>query len=251
MQFCSYGVQYDNGQSYQLITQKEWMYYFYNKYLFYPENISKRMKTGVNYWKKNNNHNISKIMEDARNNFDIDARAEFINRDNFNQCFHVYSFCSNRKNADKAYRFYDIHRDKLLKFIAYFTQKVAHLIEESNKPENLIMIPGYNTADINDPTRDYTTELLEENQDTQLSSREFETMLLYAYGLTGKQLAEVFSQSVRTIESQLIKIRQKTKCKDRKELQLYVRRNGWSGLERFFFNYEGVPDDLPANQTRH
>ena len=251
LNFIGHGIQYDNGLNTHLTTNKEWVDHYYDKYLFSPPNSINRIKTGVNYWNKNTSDSISKINEDARDNFDIDARIEFVYRDDIHECYHLYSFVSNKKNAAQAYHFYDIHRAKLLKFIAYFNKKAAHLISESNKPENLIQIPGYSVDDIDDPRRNYAEELIAENKNTNLSDREFETMLLYAYGLTGKQLAEVFSQSVRTIESQLIKIRQKTKCKDRKELQLHVRQNGWSGLERFFFKCKGVPEITPTSSSHH
>ena len=249
--FLSHARQYDNGVGFSLSTDKNWVNHHCEKYLFNSNNTKKRIKKGINYWKKNKAENISAINEDARENFDIDARIEFVYRDNINECYHLYSFVSDRKNADKAYRFYDTHRDKLLKFIAYFNREAAHLIAEANKPENLIQIPDYNVDGIIDPKRNYAKELLEENKNTELSSREFEIMLLHAYGLSPVQMGEVLCKNHRTIEWTLAKIYKKTGMRDRKSMQLYVRDNGWCGLEQFFFNYEGVPDDLPTNQTLH
>jgi DNA-binding NarL/FixJ family response regulator len=149
----------------------------------------------------------------------------------------MYSFCSNRKNADKAYSFYNLHATKLLKFIAYFHLEAANLILESEKPENRIIIPSYTAPYITKKTRNYVAEMKAVNVGCALSDREFEVMLLYAAGCTTSQIAEMFHRSAYTVGVHIKHIHHKTGCKDRRELNIYVRNHGWSGLERFFFSY--------------
>ena len=239
VKFLNYYRQYDYGEFFDLSSQTEWCDNFCANYLK-PENAIKRLNTGVNYWEKNTNQNINEIAEDARNNFDIDARIEFIYRNEKQKCYHVYSFYSNRKNADKAYRFYDMHSTKLLKFISHFNYAAAHLIAEADKPENRIQIPSYIPLDVKNIKRDYVAEMKAVNAGCALSDREFEVILLYAAGCTAQQIADMFHRSSHTVIAHIKHIHAKTGCKDRKELNVYVHDHGWNGLERFFFSY--IPD---------
>lgn len=243
--FLGYGGIYDNGMNFHLTTNKEWAAYYYNKYLFNPSIVKKRLNSGVNYWKKNKAHDIKLIHEDARDNFDIDAWVEFTYRDNVNQCYYIYSFVANRKNADKAYLFYDIHRGKLLKFITYFKQQAAHLISEAHKPENLVSIPDYSTEGIENPLRNYAMELEQENPNTKISDREFEIMLIYAAGYTTKNIGEMLHKSEKTIESHVHSIKQKYGFPDRVAMKKYLIAKGHDGLEKFFFSY------LPEHEHVH
>lgn len=239
--FMGYGCQYDNGAGLDIVTNIEWADHYWQKYLFDQNNIKYRLKSGINFWKRNSFNEITIIQEDARDNFDIDARIEFIYRDNLNKCYHNYSFASNKKNADRAYAFYDIHRGKLLKFITCFKQKASHLILESNKPENLILIPNYSIDHTDNLSRrDYAMELQRENPNTKITDREFEIMLIYAAGYTTKNIAEMLNKSEKTIETHLHNIREKYALKDRVAMKKYLMAQGHSGLEQFFFSY--LPD---------
>lgn len=236
VKFLGYAKLYDDGSFNNLLTAKDWCKHYLAHYLK-PENSHCRLNPGINYWKRNTNQNISEITEDARNNFDIDARIEFVYRDEKQKCYHMYSFYSNRKNADKSYRFYDMHRAKLLKFIAYFNRSAAHLIAEADKPENRIQIPQYEAPIINDTHRDYMAELKAENASCSLTDREFEILILYASGCTANQIAEMFHRSLNTIITHISSIHKKTNCSDKRSLRRYMMDRGWDGLEKFFFSY--------------
>ena len=146
--FLNYATIYDDNTVSVLTAQKDWAENFYLKYHDNSNNHKKRLKSGINYWKKNKHQNISEIAEDARNNFDIDARIEFVYRDEISECYHLFSFCSNRKNADKAYAFYGLHTAKIINFIAYFNRTSQALIAEANKLENRISIPQYSPPNL-------------------------------------------------------------------------------------------------------
>ena len=218
IKFLNHSSIYDNGEYTDLGTVKDWAKNYYNKYHSKLDTHKKRINIGINYWKKNTSTEISKIAEDARNNFDIDARIEFIYRDEPNKCYHMYSFYSDRQHADRAYSFYGMHTIKLIKFIAYFNREAAHLIAEANKPENRIIIPDYTPPELPEKTRDFVAEMKAVGAAYKLGDRETEALLLYAAGYTAKQIGEMFHRSPKTIEKHIEHIKNKTGCKDRKDL---------------------------------
>ena len=235
--FSSLIINHCDGTSSDLCAcPKEWIEHSYKKYDI--ATVAKhRLVPGINYWKQNTNQHISNIAEDARNNFDIDARIDFIYQDVPNNKYYQYSFFASRKNADKAYRFYDLHRTKLLRYIKNFNDEASHLITEAQKPENKVFIPSYIPLSMKKIKRDYISEMKAVNASCKLSDREFEIMILFASGCTAKQIAKMFHVTPSAIESHILKIREKTNCQDRMMLHRYVVEKGYSGLERFFFPY--------------
>ena len=225
---------YDNGQYSNLGTTKDWADNFYDKYNDESQNTVGRVKQGWNYWKRNSSECISTIMTDARDNFDIAARIEFVSRDETNKCYHLFSFYSDRKHEDRAYYFYDVHRGKLLKFISYFQRAAAKLIKKANQPNNLITIPGYDIKDIHNPMRDYTEELRRENTGTELPSRAFEILCLYAFGYTKEQIADLLNKSKDNIQSFIFKLYRDHGFKSRLDMRKYVIANGYDNLDGFF-----------------
>ena len=107
--FSSLIINHCDGTSSDICAcPKEWIEHSYKTYDI--ATVAKhRLIPGMNYWKQHSNQYISEVAEDARNNFDMDARIDFIYQDVPNNKYYQYSFFSSRKNADKAYRFYDLH----------------------------------------------------------------------------------------------------------------------------------------------
>lgn len=73
--FLNYIRIYDSGHETSLISNEHWLENYLTKY-WDGSNKLLRQNVGINYWKRNANQTISEIAEDARNNFDIDARIE-------------------------------------------------------------------------------------------------------------------------------------------------------------------------------
>ena len=232
--FLAYSRQYDNGRGFSLLTHEEWTEAHCEKYLFNSRQTVDRLNNGWNYWKRNSSECISTIMTDARENFDIAARIEFVSRDETNKCYHLFSFYSDRKHEDRAYYFYDVHRGKLLKFISYFQRAAAKLIKKANQPNNLITIPGYDIKDIHNPMRNYTEELRRENTGTELPSRAFEILCLYAFGYTKDQIADLLNKSKDNIQSFIFKLYRDHGFKSRLDMRKYVIANGYDNLDGFF-----------------
>ena len=236
--FMNYVQHRNDGGFFSLCNDiPDWTSHVYEKHLN-KGFVNTRNKSGINYWRSN--QELSDINTDARDNFDIDARIDFVWQDIQNNCHHLYSFYTTKKNSDKAYSFYNMHRAKLLKFIAYFNKNAKHLIQESSNPENRIYIADYVKTETVDFKRNYMSELKSENASSDLTDREFEVTILFANGFTVKQIADMFCRSPKTIEGHILKIYEKTGCRDKKSLHIYVANSGWDGLERFFFSY--IPD---------
>lgn len=241
--FFIYSKIYEDGQCLDIglgDAWETWGKHYEDKYLNNSSLANSRMECGINYWRSNKNKYLSEAQEDARLNFDLDARIEFVTADQITpNCYHTYSFGANCKNTDKAYVFYDLHRFKLLKFIRMFHQISAHLIAEADKAENRLQLPLYNLKNLQNinAKRSYATELTAEKASLKLSDRENEIIILYSSGCTAQQIAQMLSRSPRTIEYYISEIYGKTNCKDRKSLRRYAIDNELDGLERFFFNY--------------
>lgn len=238
--FLIYSKMFDNGSCVNLTTHREWVSHYYKNYFFVekePNILNYKIKQGINYWKKHSAKVLSDVSEDARKNFDIDARIDFIYRDNLEKCYHSYSFYSEQKNADKAYSFYGIHSSKLINFIACFNQQASMIIAEANKLENRIIIPNYQLPIMPEKPRNFVAEMKSVGASVKLGDRETETLILYAAGYTSRQIGEMFCRSPKTIDKHIEHIKKKTGCKDRKDLHAYVRDIGLAGMERFFFSY--------------
>ncbi|GGG04920.1 MULTISPECIES: LuxR C-terminal-related transcriptional regulator [Cysteiniphilum] len=234
--FSSLIINHCNGTSSDFCAcPEEWVRHSYKKYDV--AKIAKhRLITGINYWKRNKSQYISEAAEDARENFDMDARIDFIYRDQHQNKYYQYSFYANKKHADEAYRFYDLQRAKLLKFISYFNEKAKEIIIDGLKTENVVKF-GEHLPPYDQIKRSYAHELLQENASFDLSDREFEVLILYASGCSASQIAKMLNKSINTVSTHLKIIRSKTYCNDKKSLRRYLIDHGWDGLERFFFSY--------------
>lgn len=241
VRFLTYVRQYDDGRCANLTTRSDWLFHWINDGYLHADIQYKRLKNGINYWRRHSSDNICLIAEDARNNFDIDARIEFVYRDDFNSCFHSYSFCSDRRNLNKAYQFYDSHRSKLLKFIAYFNQEINKqgILLAATSLHNLYIVPQYRALKnaIANLKRDYLSELKQEDASVELEDREFEVMLLWSQGCTVKQIAKMLGRSSKTIESYIYHAKNKLNFNDRASMNAYFREKNWNWLVDFFLPY--------------
>ena len=237
--FFNYSLILPDGRALDVGAGKSWDAWgiqFNKRYLPHTSASTSRLTEGINYWRRNSTEALTEAQEDARSNFDLDARIEFVAADGIHpNSYHCYSFGTSTKNADKGYRFYDIHRGRLLKFISHFSMHVDEFNAQKNLDECYTHIPDYQSP--KQSKRNYSQELLEEGASIELQDREFEIMVLYANGCNSQQIADMLNKSKNTINSYLKVIRDKTNCHDKKTLHRYVLDHGWVGLERFFFNY--------------
>ena len=191
IRFLSFATFFKNdGTIFTLESSWTWFQHYMDRYLDREHRAILCRKPGINYWQRYKNIELSEASEYARDNLDIDARISFTYEDKANNNLYEYSFCSDCKSADKAYRFYDMHRAKLLKFISYFNNKAKAFITDSAKVENRIQIPNYTLSMPAQAKRDYANELTQENASFELKDREFEILILYANGCNSSQIAE-------------------------------------------------------------
>ena len=218
---------------------EDWVKHFNATYLHYPSITSTRLISGFNYWKNNKNQYLTLSQEESRQHYDLDARIECIQKDHFNDCFHIFSFGARCKNIDKAYSFYGLHRGKLLKFISHFHLASKRLITLCDQSDAIVQIPNYDLVNVKDPQkRDYAEELRKENINFNITTdREFEMMIMFASGQTTLQISQKINKSVSTIETHLNHIRKKLCLTNRADFKKYLDDQGFLFLERFFFNY--------------
>ena len=240
--FMVYSRVYDDGSLFDLNSEliMDWNKKYYSSY-FAKEylSISHRLKSGINYWRNNTSNELCEQREYARKYFDIDARIDFVYRDEINKCFHIYCFCSDSKHADKAHAFYGNHMDKLVKFTCYFNQEAKDLIVESQNPKNRIMIQKYIPISLNkaNAARNYADELRRERASFEPTSREFDVMLLYAHGVSKPKIAKMLCKGVSTIETHIDHIKTKSNLKDRFSMLMYLKDKNWDDAINFFFPY--------------
>ena len=239
--FMLYTKYFDDGTIVDLTTKKDWVNHYYAKYFIGKEHSisADRFKSGVNYWRRSTNPITLEIKEDAYDNFDIDARIDFVYRDESNKCFHSYIFCTNKKNANKAYAFYGNHMSKLLKFIPYFNKKAHNLIIEADKLENRLIIAKHKPIIIEKAIapRNLTEELRRENASFEPTSREFEVLLLYAHGVSKAKIGQMLNKSENTVMTHLQHIRNKSHLTDRFSMMMYLKDRGEDMCINFFFPY--------------
>ena len=236
---------YDDGNLCDLIPLEglEWVGNFVEKYLKEDHStLSEKLKTGANYWRNCKNENLKKQEEDARLNFDIDARFDLVYRDQKNLCFHNYSFCSSRKNADKAHAFYGNHLSKLFKFTSLFEDKTAGLLISSAQ-NNKILVPKLNIKSLEGvcKKRDLPMEIEREKMEFSPSDKEWIVMLLYAHGLQKEIVARMLNKSLPTIVTQIESIKNKTGLMNRFEMMMYLKDRGEDKNINFFVPY--IPEN--------
>lgn len=236
--FLSYTRLKDDGQALELCTNPEWASHRLQRYNT-DKAFSPRLGMGVVHWHKLPSQTIREMTEDAKINFDIDAVIEFVYRDNLQDCYHLYTFCTTKANADKARIFYARHRAQLLRVISDLNNKgYQHLDDESVK-EAESLVHGYRHSEAKLPNAQKFKEMVAENHFYRLSDHEMEIVVLYgAGGFTAKQIGNLVNKSQKTIEYHLAKIREKTDLKDRRAMNVYAREKGWDKLVNFYSNPE-------------
>ena len=245
--FLAYTRLKDNGKALELCTNPEWAAHRLQHYNT-DKAFSPRLGLGVVHWHKLSNQTMQAMTEDARTHFDIDSIIEFVYRDNLQDCYHLYTFCTTKANADKALVFYARHRAQLLRVISDLNNKgYQHLHDESVK-EAESLVHGYRYSQTQLPNTQKFKDMVAENHFYRLSDHEMEIVILYgAGGFTAKQIGNLVNKSQKTIEYHLAKIRDKTDLKDRKAMNAYAREKGWDKLVNFYSNLNNSNAQATSN----
>ena len=160
----------------------------------------------------------------GRDFFNIDNGISFVIKRN--DITYLYIFAANQ--AQHAINnFYLGNIDLLQRFIHYFTDKGQSLIKESEKnriylptpqlvnPDrvNNIIVSENIRKEFLDSTPVSRYFLLTESDDLYLTTKQAECASLLSKGLTSKQIAKVMNISFRTVERNVLDIRQKIQNK--------------------------------------
>ena len=77
-----------------------------------------RLSPGVNYWDRTNDDFLQQVKEDAEKKFDIAGVIECVYRDSTKNCYHLYAFYTDTKNANKICTFYQKHKAEILRILS-------------------------------------------------------------------------------------------------------------------------------------
>lgn len=238
-----YAQIFRDGSYANLTTHASWSENCFEKGYNSSNLMNSRIVTGVNYWKRLSNKNLSLAAIDARENFDIDARIEFTDYNKAQDCFFIYSFGASRKNADKAYSFYGNHLSKLMRFITYFRQEAQDLILQAAEKKNRLITPDFIQPSIQNScvSRDFPMEIAREHMEFSPSDKEWIVMLLYAHGLQKEVVARMLNKSLPTIVTQIESIKNKTGLMNRFEMMMYLKDKEEDKNINFFVPY--IPEN--------
>ena len=229
--FFAFARVFDDGSMIDISSSGEYSSFFYEKGL-YKKAIVNRIIPGINYVKKNKNPDVSFVEEVSVTDFDITNKLDCVQRGfNYSDTFIFGSSTSQIKESD---RYYVYNQDKILKFISYFTQSAEDIIAMGYKHK--FLLPNYECP-IHKIKRHFHQEMSGDGYDLGLSAQEFLVLILYAGGSSAKQISDMLYKSVKTVETYVARIKEKTGYKDRRSFNMLVYERGWSELIGFFLPY--------------
>ena len=217
---------YNNDCSRELLTNNsDWINHFYQNGLYNSVgavDVEHLLPKGYFLWSEMDEKDP--IYLQGRDFFNIDNGISFvIKRDDVT---YLYIFASN-KEQHAINNFYLGNIDLLQRFIHYFTDKGQTLIKESEK--NRIYLPNpqhvntnrVNNMSISDNLRKEFLDatpvnryfLLNESDNLYLTTKQAECASLLAKGMTSKQIAQHMNISFRTVEKNVLDLRQKIQDK--------------------------------------
>jgi DNA-binding CsgD family transcriptional regulator len=237
--FFNYIKNYQDGSQITLANAAYWIRHFYDHKLYTIgtyENNPDDYYSGYGLWSTLVHETIS---EHARN-LNIDHGITLIQKCKGNSEF--YCFGTTREN-DKIVNFYLNNIDLLQRFVFYFKDKAAHLINLAEKDKNRIMIPNHyeNKLDIPIITRfgkslSYFSQKLRKEfiKNTKISHYTIAIKNLGNIKITGKELeciayllqdktvnaiSAYLAVSPRTVEDHLNHLKTKLGCRNKTELK--------------------------------
>jgi DNA-binding CsgD family transcriptional regulator len=224
--FLSSTAVFDDGKCHIFSKVAGWKDYILPQYEKNSGLLTCRLHSGIHLWKKIPDILFATHEAKGHNKeLDIHSVIEFVRRDEATGCFYLYAFYATSENAEKAELFYAKHLDVLLKEVSHFN---------NDKPTESEYREFFHLSDYmgqKTPTNEPVVSRIEK---LELKNREFTTLLLAASGCTVLEIAKKVSRNYKTVESYMAEIRYKTGCKNKKDMNAYVRSKGWQDLIGFW-----------------
>lgn len=139
----------------------------------------------------------------------------------------IFTFAA-PNNANSVLHFYSNHRELINKFIYYFKDKAAHLIEHAMEmpyivpdsmlaTDNIQTMPLIDTASLKNQfdTRHY---YFDDKEGIKLSRRELQCLNLYLKGLSTSQIAALMNVKKVTADTFMRNVKHKFNCTSKPEL---------------------------------
>lgn len=202
--------------------------YYQDKQLFETKAVRKMENT------KNTTCRLSSEFRDqhsyivARNEFNIDNGLTIIQPNGTET--ELYYFGTTRDNYSKT-SLYINNIDMFYRFIAYFKDKAEKLLIQADKEKFYLPIDENSVQHTKDETSSEIRRkfieatqidkyfVKDENSDVFLTKREAVCLYYMMFLKSAKEIGNVLNISVRTVEAHLIKVKEKLRCKTKKELQ--------------------------------
>ena len=212
---------YKNNSKIKLTNQPEWMSYYYQHHLHLLGNYEKDpLSRVVPGYYLTSTLGAEEVFDKAKA-FNIGNGILFV--DKSVEYYELYWF-TRGFTSENMDNFFITHINLLMKFIPFFKEKAAKIIETAEK-ERIIR------PQIGQICREYTTKIMEEEflnairtknyplgKGITLSKQEFNCAMGMIQGKTAKEIAEFLLLSKRTVESYVENMKIKMQCFSKSEL---------------------------------
>lgn len=220
---------YEDGSRELLTNNAPWIDHFYINSLYKSVgviDIEYLLPKGYFLWSELNTTDV--VYEQGRESFNIDNGLSFVIK--HENATVLYIFASTRENH-LINSFYARNIDLFKRFILYFHDKGSNLL--NNAAKNRIYLPEKQIIQDRELNKNFLSEqqrkeffektsmdrfYIPNNLNLYLTKREAECAFHMLDGATAKEIAKILDLSFRTIETYIIKMREKFQCSSKDEL---------------------------------
>lgn len=221
-----YQKNFNDGSDIRLTNQPAWLEHFINQDYYKISGFEKspeHYQSGHVIWAHLTHHQL--ILENARQ-FNIDHGMTLINKTE-DGCEFV--FFGTTPDNDHLVNFYLNNIYLLQRFLIYFKEKAAPILSQLSNQRiyipnkyNDVVSHEYGIPNLSD---DFKEQFIRSTKiskylldDTTLSSRELDCVRLLMQGKTAKEIGKQLFISPRTVDTHLIHLKEKLKCRTKSQL---------------------------------
>lgn len=214
-----------DGSEIRLSNQPQWVKYYYEKQLYkYSifEHAPNQYQKSRLLWASLPQHQT--VLSKAKK-FNIDHGITFV-EPQADGC--EFFFIGTTPQNPEVMSHYLNQLDVLEKFLIYFKEKTAPLIDKAKQNKILLIDKINNNAPVFDETpkfdRDAFLSRLNLKENPNFSAREWDCVKLLIQGYTFKMIARTLNISARTVETHVEHIKQKSNCHTKSELIYFLSK---------------------------
>jgi LuxR family transcriptional regulator, quorum-sensing system regulator SolR len=227
---------YKDNSKIKLTSRPDWMLCYYKQGFQYMGEYEVSFDQFQSGYKLTSVMSNQCIFTTAREEFNIDNGLVLVDKyDDYCELFWFGSI----KGDHQAINFYINNMDLLRRFILYFKEKAADIIERANKerivlPDKKIIIQGKSDLSKFSKRNNFIKAIRVEHyrlsgkySHISLTEREFECAVCMLEGKTAEHTGNDLGLSRRTVETHLSNLRSKVDCNTKSELAEILLKNGF------------------------